>query len=161
MWFALSCLGFSQSQPPRRMPSGHFICMAHKSTEDTTLVVGMCWRRGSLRMSGVPRGGLGGSNPGRSGSCRISGRDLAAEAARVSPKTPEGTERQLARGATHSVVWRTGAPKVAEHITYVERYGTRHTLRTAIFREREGSGACRVANGSLSFCELWKSNTKH
>ena len=53
----------------------------------------------------VLRGGLGGSNPGRSGSLRISGPDLAAEAARVSPKTPEGSEPQRARGATHIVVW--------------------------------------------------------
>ena len=51
---------------------------------------------------GVLRGGLGGSNPVRTGSWEISGRDLAAEVARVSPKTPEGTERQRARGATHS-----------------------------------------------------------
>ena len=89
------------------MPSGHFICMAHPTTEDTILVVGMLWQRGSLRISGVLRGGLGGSNPGRSGSWRISGRDLAAEAAKVSLKTPEGTEAQLARGATHTAVWRT------------------------------------------------------
>ena len=37
--FALSCLGFSQSQLPRPMPSGHFICMAQPTTEDTTWVV--------------------------------------------------------------------------------------------------------------------------
>ena len=36
IWFALSCLGFSQSQLPRPMPSGHFICMAQPTTEDTT-----------------------------------------------------------------------------------------------------------------------------
>ena len=71
-------------------------------------------------MSGVLRGGLGGSNPDISGSWRISGQDLAAEAARVSPKTPEGTERQRARGVTHNVAWRTCAQIILENITYFE-----------------------------------------
>ena len=72
-------------------------------------------------MSGVLRGGLGGSNPGRSGSWRISGRDLAAGVARVSPKTPEGSERQRARGGTHTVAWRTWAEMIAENVTYLEQ----------------------------------------
>ena len=71
-------------------------------------------------MYGMLRGGLGGSNPGRSGSWRISERDLADEAARVSPKTPEGTEPQRARGATHSVVWRSRVQIIVENITYFE-----------------------------------------
>ena len=71
-------------------------------------------------MAGVRRGGLGGSNSDRSGSWRHSGRDLAAEAAKGSPKTREGTERRRARGATHTVVRRTGAQKIVENVTYFE-----------------------------------------
>jgi hypothetical protein len=71
-------------------------------------------------MSGVLRGGLGGSNPGRSGSWRISGRDLAAGVARVSPKTPEGTEPQRARGATHTVVWRSWVQMMMENVADFE-----------------------------------------
>ena len=66
------------------------------------------------------RGGLGGSNSDKSGSWRHSGRDLAAEAAKGSPKTREGTERRRARGATHIVVRRAGAQKIVENVTYVE-----------------------------------------
>ena len=36
------------------------------------------------------------------------------------------------------------------------RNETRHTLRTAMFRERERRGACRVATGAFSFCGVWK-----
>ena len=120
IWFALSCLGFSQSQLPRPMPSGHFICMEQPTTEDTTLVVGMCARRRSWSMSGLRRGGLGGANSNKSSSWRHSGRDLAAEAAKGSPKRREGTERRRARGATHTVVRRTGAQKIMENVTYFE-----------------------------------------
>ena len=94
--------------------------MASPPTEDTTLVVGMGARRRSWSMSGVRRGGLGGSNSDRSGASRHSGRDLAAEAAKGSPKRPEGTKRRRARGATHTVVRRTGAQKMVENVTYFE-----------------------------------------
>ena len=66
------------------------------------------------------RGGLGGSNSDRSGASRHSGRDLAAEAAKGSPKRPEGTKRRRARGATHTVVRRTGAQKMVENVAYFE-----------------------------------------
>ena len=71
-------------------------------------------------MSGVRRAGLGGSNSDRSGASLHSGRDLAAEAAKGSPKRPEGTKRRRARGATHTVVRRTGAQKMVENVTYFE-----------------------------------------
>ena len=71
-------------------------------------------------MSGVRRGGLGGANSDRSGASRNSGRDLAAEAAKGSPKRLEGTKRRRARGATHTVVRRTMAQKIMENVTYFE-----------------------------------------
>ena len=71
-------------------------------------------------MSGVRRGGLGGSHSDKSGLWRRSGRDLAAEAAKGSPKTWEGTERRRARGATHTVVRRTGAQKMVENVAYFQ-----------------------------------------
>ena len=66
------------------------------------------------------RGGLSGLNSDRSGLWQDSGRDLAAEAARVSLKMREGTERRRARGATHTVVRRTGAQKIMENVMYFE-----------------------------------------
>ena len=104
------------------MSSGHFIYMAQPTTEDTTLVVGIGARRRSWSMSGVRRAGLGGSNSDRSGASRHSGwdLDLAAEAAKGSPKRPEGTKRRRARGATHTVVRRTGAQKMMENVPYFE-----------------------------------------
>ena len=68
----------------------------------------------------VRRAGLGGFNSDRSGSWRHSGRDLAAEAVKGSPKRPEGTERRRARGATHTMFRRTRAQKIIENVTYVE-----------------------------------------
>ena len=46
-----------------------------------------------MSMSGVLRGGLGGSNPGRSGSWRISGRDLAAEVSECRPRRRKARSR--------------------------------------------------------------------
>ena len=69
---------------------------------------------------GVLRGGLSGSNSHRSGSWRDSRRDLAAEAAKVSLKMREGTERPRARGATHIVVWRAGAQIIMENAIHFE-----------------------------------------
>ena len=43
-----------------------------------------------------------------------------AEAAKGSPKRPEGTKRRRARGATHTVVRRTGAQEMVENVTYFE-----------------------------------------
>ena len=37
-WLLFSCVGFSHSQLPRPIPSGHFICMAQTATEDTNSV---------------------------------------------------------------------------------------------------------------------------
>ena len=109
IWFALPCLGFTQSQLPSPRPSGHFICMAHPTTENTISVVEI-----------LLRGGLGCLNSFRSGAWRDSGRDLAIEAARVSLKTRESTERRRARGATHIAVWRTMAQIIMENVTYFE-----------------------------------------
>ena len=116
VWYVSA--GNAVSQLRRPMPSGPSICMAQPTTEDTTLVVEMCWRWTSWRMSGVLRGGLGGSNSDRSSLWRHSRRDLAAEAARVSPKTLEGTEWRRARGATHTVAWRARTQKIMENVTY-------------------------------------------
>ena len=44
----------------------------------------------------------------------------AAEAAKGSPKTRQGKERRRARGATHTVVRRTGAQKIMENVIYFE-----------------------------------------
>ena len=41
-------------------------------------------------------------------------------AAKGSPKTREGTKQRRARGATHTVVRRTGAQKIVENVTYFE-----------------------------------------
>ena len=54
------------------------------------------------------------------GSLRHSCRDLAAEAARRSPKARQGASQRRARGATHTVVRRTGAQKIVENVTYFE-----------------------------------------
>ena len=51
---------------------------------------------------------------------RTGRRDLAAKAARMPPKRRDGTERRRARGATHTVVWRTWARIKVENVTYVE-----------------------------------------
>ena len=117
---ALPGIGFSHSQLPSTISSGHFMYMASPTTEDTILVIGMCARRRSWSMLGGRRGGLGGSSSDRSGSWRHSGRHQAAEAAKASPKTRQGTERRRARGATHTVVRRTRAQKIVENVTYFQ-----------------------------------------
>ena len=96
------------------------------------------------------RGGLGGLNSDKSGAWRNSERDLAAQAARVSPKTREGMERRCARGATHTMVWRTMVQIIAENVIYFEhlqnesRIEARQTLRTARNFEHERLGAHHV-----------------
>ena len=113
----------------------------------------------SWSMSGVRRGGLGESNSDRSSSWRHLGRDLAAEAARGSPKTREGTERRRARGATHTVVRRTRAEKLwkTDHFLSIckmkcfwSRIKARQTLRTAKNFEHERLEAHHVDSGLLA-----------
>ena len=43
---------------------------------------------------------------------------VAAEAAKGSPKTRQGTEQRRARGATHILVRRAGAQKIMENVAY-------------------------------------------
>ena len=118
-------------------------------------------------MTGGRRGGLGGSNPDRSGSWRHSGRDLAAEAAKGSPKTREGTERRRARGATHTMVRRTGAQKIIENVIYFEHLqnecflvpnqGAPNVTHSEDF-EHERLEAHQVANVSLPKLQVKQNN---
>ena len=55
----------------------------------------------------VLHGGRGGSNLDEAGSSRYLGRGLAAKAATMAPKRREEAEQRRARGATHTVAWRT------------------------------------------------------
>ena len=118
----------SLSQLSRPMTYRHYISWKHRlwgASRDygEYLTPSMCSMAGLATpssMSGVRRAGLGGSNSDRSGSSRHSGRDLAAEAAKGSPKRREGTKRRRARGATHTVVRRTRAQKIMENVTYVQ-----------------------------------------
>ena len=65
---------------------------------------GRTWRRDSWRAGVSPK-----SWPA-----------LAAQVARLVSKRRGGTERRRAPNLTRTVVWRTGAPKVMENITYFE-----------------------------------------
>ena len=66
------------------------------------------------------RGDLGDVIPDGAGALRNSWPALAAQVARLVSKRRGGTERRRAPNATHTVVWRTGAPKVLENVAYFE-----------------------------------------
>ena len=65
-------------------------------------------------------GDLGGENPDEAGSFHNLWAALAAKAANRQPKEGNGMDRRRAPNATHTVVWRTCAPKAMQSITYFE-----------------------------------------
>ena len=104
----------SLSQLSRPMPCRHYIPWKHR-----------LWRASRdygvhFALSRCSGGGRGASNPGRAGSSWHLGRGLAATAAKMPPQRREGAGRRRARGATHTVIWRTGGQKVMENVTYFE-----------------------------------------
>ena len=63
---------------------------------------------------------LGGENPDEAGSFHNLWATLAAKAATRQPKERHGMDRRRAPNAMQTVVWRTCAPKMMEHIQYFE-----------------------------------------
>ena len=73
-----------------------------------------------MGLPGALRGDLGDVIGDGAGALRNSLPALAAQVARLVSKRRGGTERRRAPHVTHTVVWRTGAPKVMENITYFD-----------------------------------------
>ena len=154
---ALSGLGFSHSQLPSPISSGHLMYMESPPTEDTTLVVGMCARRRSWSMSGVPRQAFwtaaGHSWLARNGPRSALGRHLGVQ--KPSRARPDASLKRLwALKAAQDRFFEDSGSILARYLSIFERFFV--DFRSSRVRRRHKSRISKrsrvILSARLGFC---------